>query len=615
MKLALGFGLLLTMLVAMGGLTFYTGHKVKLATEAANGDQQKERHTILIDVALMKQIQAANEYVFNGDESSLKKYGEAKQNVEQKLAAIKKMTGVAKAQEIVSRFEASARQVTDLTEQEITFRQASRNYEATDMAFSPKEQQAIQQVEEVAGEMEAWEEKQTEGSMKAEHSTETRAKLATLGLVLGGLLMGAAAAFLIAGSIARSLAQMSVLAQEIAGKNLNVADLKISTQDEIGKTQAGLNSMKQSLREIVHSIATDAGRVTSASQQVSTQAQEIMANSAETSAQANLVSSAAHQVTQNLETVVAGAGEMTAATQSIASNAQQSSAAVTEAVEHARAASATVNKLGESSAEIDTVIKVITTIAQQTNLLAINATTEAARADEAGKGFAVVAIEVKELAKATALAIADASRKIEGVITAFQADTESAAEIRQVIKVIGSIAQQTNLLALNARIEAARAGEAGTKFAVVAHEVKELAAQTGTAAEDISRKIEALQGDTKAAIKAIASIGEVVNRVNTLSSTIGSAVQGQAGTMVEMSRNLAEAAASAGEISKNIGDVAQAAQGTTTNASEAQKAAKQLEAISADLNILVAQFKIDGSDSAPSTAAKTGKSMAAAAGV
>ena len=282
-------------------------------------------------------------------------------------------------------------------------------------------------------------------------------------------------------------------------------------------------------------------------------------------------------------------------------------------MKHTQAANVTVTRLGESSAEIQTVIKMITSIAQQTNLLAVNATTEAARADEAGKGFAVVAIEVKELAKETAQAIADASRKIETVMTAFQADAKTAAEIRQVIKVIASIAQQTNLLALNARIEAARAGEAGSKFAVVAREVKELAKQTGEAAEDISRKIEALRSDTKAAVEAITSIGGVINKVNNISSTIAEAVQEQKATTREMSRNLAEAAANAGEISKSIGDVAQAAEGTSTNAIESQKATTQLADISVELNALVAQFKIDKNESVPEIALDRPKSKAAAA--
>ena len=127
---------------------------------------------------------------------------------------------------------------------------------------------------------------------------------------------------------------------------------------------------------------------------------------------------------------------------------------------------------------------------------------------------------------------------------------ESSVEIGKVIKVITSIAQQTNLLALNATIEAARAGEAGKGFAVVANEVKELAKETAKATEEIGRKIEAIQIDTKSAVQVIGEIGSIINQINDTSNSIASAVEEQTATTNEMGRNINEAARGANEITK-----------------------------------------------------------------
>lgn len=97
---------------------------------------------------------------------------------------------------------------------------------------------------------------------------------------------------------------------------------------------------------------------------------------------------------------------------------------------------AVMAKLGDSSAEIGNVIKLINSIAEQTNLLALNATIEAARAGEAGKGFAVVASEVKDLAQETARATGDISHKV----AAIQADTAGAVTaIGEISHIIGQI--------------------------------------------------------------------------------------------------------------------------------------------------------------------------------
>jgi methyl-accepting chemotaxis protein len=133
---------------------------------------------------------------------------------------------------------------------------------------------------------------------------------------------------------------------------------------------------------------------------------------------------------------------------------------------------------------------------------------------------------------------------------------ESSQTIGDVVRTITNIAEQTNLLALNATIEAARAGEAGKGFAVVAGEVKELSQETGSATDDITKRVEAIRAETSEAIGTIDEIGAVIDRINEYQSTIASAVEEQAATTEDITRRIEEASGGAAAITEAITGVA-----------------------------------------------------------
>lgn len=275
-----------------------------------------------------------------------------------------------------------------------------------------------------------------------------------------------------------------------------------------------VNLMAANLTEQVQQIARVAIAVNNAAELLTAESQSMGATAQETSAQAGTVSSAAEQVSVNTQSVATGIEQMNASIKEIAKSAAEAVTVATSAVKMAETTNETIGKLGISSAEIGSVVKAIASIAQQTNLLALNATIEAARAGEAGKGFAVVANEVKELAK-----------------------------------------------------------------------------QTATATEDITKKVEAIQVDTKSSVDAIAQITAIVNQIGDFQTTIASAVEEQTATTAEIARNIHQVAIGSSEIARSITGVADAADTTADSATNTQSAAIQLSKTASELQELVGQFK------------------------
>jgi methyl-accepting chemotaxis protein len=265
-----------------------------------------------------------------------------------------------------------------------------------------------------------------------------------------------------------------------------------------------------------------------------------------------------------------------------------------------KAAADTATALASASEELTAVSHQMSATAEET---ATQSNVVAAAAEQVTKNLQTVATATEEMT-ASIKEIANNANESARVATSAVKTAEttnatvaklgdSSAEIGQVIKVITSIAQQTNLLALNATIEAARAGEAGKGFAVVANEVKELAKETAKATEDISQKIEAIQGDTKGAVEAIAQITGVINQINDISNTIASAVEEQTATTNEIARNVQEGAKGGAQVAENIVSVAQAAKSTTQGANDTQTAAAELSRMAAELQEVVSRFRFD----------------------
>ena len=274
------------------------------------------------------------------------------------------------------------------------------------------------------------------------------------------------------------------------------------------------NAQAARVRDLIEQFRNEIGDMLSAVSSNSDEMRSVAENLNDiadaTAGEANGASSASEQASGNVQTVASAAEELSASIQEIARQVTSTTEIVHKAVDSASQTNEKIGGLAESAQRIGDVVRLISDIAEQTNLLALNATIEAARAGEAGRGFAVVASEVKELATQTAKATEEIGSQINDVQTATK---EAVSAIQEITETMGEVNSYTSSIASAVEQQGAATGE-------ISANVQEAAQGTQHVAQTMVNISDKVNDTSNSATMVLTSSASVSERTGELRKTV-----------------------------------------------------------------------------------------------
>jgi len=291
-------------------------------------------------------------------------------------------------------------------------------------------------------------------------------------------------------SITRPLHEAVETANRIAAGDLTV-QLQEGGTSETGQLLSAMKTMVDKLKGVIVDIREASAQVAAGSERLSASSEEISRTMHDQTNRSSQIATAAEEMSQTVIDIAKNASSIAQSSADTSAIAHKGSTIVSQSVAETKTVAETVNKsavvmqtLGEKSTQIGEIVAVINDIADQTNLLALNAAIEAARAGEQGRGFAVVADEVRKLAERTAKATAEISQ----MIGAIQGEVDNA---------VNAMNQTNKQVDVGLRYSV-EAGEQLESIVSSVSSLQNMIQQIASATEEMSSTSEAISGDIQA---------------------------------------------------------------------------------------------------------------------
>jgi methyl-accepting chemotaxis protein len=437
-KLVISYSIFTALILVLFGITFMNTMEVDSGAHAMNLNFEKAMLSNEISISLQGISKAMAMVVYKKDKAGLQEVTEMRAKYTNALEKLQKLETAKEGRDLIARLKtatsearAETMKLGKMIEEDIFDADFYAN------VVDPP----VKHFLAIVAELVAYQDSQVKASCREilKDNKQERLILVTFGVI--ALVLCVLITAIVTKSITLPIQKNIAAAQTLADGNLAI-NIDVDRKDEFGDESRAFKTMVEKWKNLISEVRSSAVNVASASHELSASAEQMSRGAGAQVERTMQVSAASEEMSQASLDIAKNTSTIAQSAQEMVSTAEKGNTIVRESVDEVNAIAVTVEKssefvrdLGNQSEKIGEIINVINDIADQTNLLALNAAIEAARAGEAGRGFAVVADEVKKLAERTAQSTQEIGTMVNSIRTGVDKAVGAMGEASQKVKV------------------------------------------------------------------------------------------------------------------------------------------------------------------------------------